>query len=180
MFGWAKRRRALKLSTERMRHDAMNEKRRPIVAALSAIGANVQSGEKESFAAESAAKVTRHLCQANNVDMSEEHSLYVAGIFTMVAADQLARSVGARFGTSASLALARLVPGNSDLGGSYDTVIDGFYRLTANKPEVVERIRESLAQWVAQPNPGNVDRLKASFDMLHRSIGTRHRTAGEP
>jgi hypothetical protein len=165
MFGWFKRQRAQKVFDE-----PAGEKFRPIRIALCTIDADVQSVETETFVAECAARISKHLCKANHLDLSEERTLYVAGIFAIAAADHLSRKLHARFEISASLALARLVAGARDIGPVYDTAVDGFYRLITRKPKVIQGIAQDLANWIDQPTPENLECLATRFDALRGSI----------
>jgi hypothetical protein len=165
MLGWFKRQRAQKIF-----NGPSGEKVRPIRIALSTIDADVQSVETEMFVAECAARISKHLCRANHLDLSEERTLYVANIFAMAAADHLSRKLHAQFEISASLALARLVAGARDIGPVYDTAVDGFYRLTTRKPKVIQGIAQDLANWIDQPTPENLECLATRFEVLRGSV----------
>jgi hypothetical protein len=173
MFEWLKWRRPAKALDEATRAYVLPETFRPIRTALSTIGADVRSAETETFVAECAARISKHLCEASRLNLSKDEALYVAGIFAMVAANHLSRKLHARFEVSASLALARLVAGHRDIGPIQDTAIDGFYRLTTSKATIIQGIAESLGNWIDHPIPENLECLTTKFDVLRSTVAKR-------
>jgi hypothetical protein len=166
MPNWFKRQRARAALDERKRSSVFGEKSRPVRMALSTIGADVHSREKETFVAESAAAISRYLCAASHGDLSDDETVYAVAVFAMVAADYLAQKLHARFEASAALSLAKLLQGRQDLGHIHDRVIDKFYVLGATKPTIVQSIRQSLDEWIDQPTRGNLDSLRRGVDEL--------------
>jgi hypothetical protein len=165
MFGWFRKPR-----TQKVFEEPAGEKFRPIRIALSTIDADVQSVETETFVAECAARISKRLCKASHLDLSEERTSYVAGIFAIAAADHLSRKLHVRFEIAASLALARLVAGARDIGPVYDTAVDGYYRLNTRKPEVIQGIAQDLASWIDQPTRENLECLATRFEVLRGSV----------
>lgn len=169
MLNWFKRQRALAALDERKRSSAFGESSRPVRMALSTIGVDVHSLEKETFVAESAAAISRNVCAASHGDLCDDETVYAAGVFAMVAADYLARKLGARFEASAALSLAKLVRGRRDLGRVHDRVIDKFYVLAATKPIIAQSIQQNLDAWIDQPTRGTLGSLSREFDRLRAS-----------
>jgi hypothetical protein len=148
-------------------HEANNAEAR-IVAALSAIGVDVRSSEKEEqlrrveIASGAASSLVRHLRSNSNYSVETKDDVYRDISFSCVMADYFSQRIFANYEMTTLVAEAGVIPADRLLSLAGYSVEVHTRNVKHHLPWVMQTA-ELVSSWVEMPTTENLDKLKAHY-----------------